>query len=149
MIEMVQGFASVFRNAIGSRLAAAGADSMFDMFSDDAVVEFPFAPPNVPKRLNGKPAIVKYINSLAGQFTFDRFSKPSVQTTADPDLVVAEFEVVGRNDATGETYDQFFVSFIHTKDGYITLYREYWNPLAILQAMHGSAAVNASILGGA
>ena len=118
---------------------------MFDMLADDAVVEFPFAPPNVPKRLVGKTAIVEYVNTLAGQFTFDRFGEPSVQTTADPDLVVAEFEAFGRHNATGEIYDQSYISFIHTRDGYIVHYREYWNPLVVLRALHGSAAVDALV----
>ena len=145
MIGMVEGFSRVLRNAIGSRLAA-GADSMFDMLADDAVVEFPFAPPNVPKRL-GKPETVEYINYLASQFTFDRFGEPSVQKTADPDLVIAEFQIIGQNNTTGEIYDQNFVSFIRTRDGYIVHYREYWNPLAILQAFHGSEAVNRLVNG--
>ena len=146
MIEMAQGFSDVFRTAIGSRLVA-GADSMFDMFADDAVMEFPFAPSTVPKRVVGKPAIVEYVNTLAGQFTFERFGEPSVQTTADPDLVVAEFEALGRHNATGEIYDQHYVSFIHTRGSYIVHYREYWNPLVFLRALHGSAAVDALVTG--
>ena len=146
MIGMVEGFSSVFRKAIGTRLAA-GADSMFDMFTNDAVVEFPFAPPNVPKRL-GKPEVVEYINNIAGQFTFDRFGEPSVQKTADPDLVIVEFEIIGRNNVTGEAYHSYFVSLIRTQGGYIIHYREYQNALALLQAVRGSEAINALFNGG-
>ena len=146
MIGMVEGFSRVFRKAIGTRLAA-GADSMFDMFTDDAVVEFTFAPPNVPKRL-GKPEVVKYVNDIAGQFTFDHFSEPSVQKTADPDLVIVEFKISGRNNVTGEAYDSFFVSFIRTQGGYIIHYREYQNTLALLQAVRGSEVINSLVNGG-
>ena len=146
MIGMVEGFSSVFRKAIGTRLAA-GADSMFDMFTNDVIVEFPFAPPNVPKRL-GKAAVVEYINDIASQFTFASFSEPSVHRTADADLVIVEFQIIGRNNATGEDYNSFFVSLIRTQGGYIVHYREYQNTLALLQAVRGSEAVNALVNGG-
>ncbi len=148
MIEMVRGFTDLFRSPVASRLAA-GADSMFDMFADDAVVEFLFAPPVVPKRLAGKPAILECVDTLAGQFTLDRFGEPSVQTAADPDLAIAEFEALGRHSATGGIHDQRYVSFFHTRDGIIIHNREYWNPLAVLRALHGSAAIDALVAGGA
>lgn len=146
MIDAVEGFSSMFRNAIGHRLAA-GAESMNDMFADDVVVEFPFAPPSAPKSLAGKAVVADYVKDLAGQFAFDRFGEPTIQFTTDPDLVVAEFKAVGRSSTTGEIYNQRYICFIRAKDGKIVHYREYWNPLVVLRALHGSAAIDAVIAG--
>jgi len=34
-----------------------------DMFRDDGVMEFPFAPPGYPSRLDGKAAIAEYMRT--------------------------------------------------------------------------------------
>ena len=37
-----------------------------DMFHDDGVMEFPFAPPGYPARLDGKAAIADYVRTYPG-----------------------------------------------------------------------------------
>lgn len=144
MIDAAQGFASIFRQAAGDRLAADAAD-LLDMFADEAVVEFPFAPPGQRARLSGKAAITQYLQGLAGQFAFDRFGEPEIHATVDPAWAIAEFDVFARNSATGEPYNQRYVSFIGLKDGRIVHYREYWDPLVVVRALKGSAVVDAIV----
>ena len=39
--------------------------------------------------------------------------------------------------ATGEPFEQRYISVIRLRDGYIVHYRDYWNPIAALQTMRG------------
>ena len=56
----------------------------------------------------------------------------------DPDTVVLEFFGRGEGVITGEAYEQRYISVIRLRDGRITHYKDYWNPIAVLQAVKGS-----------
>lgn len=71
-----------------------------------------------------------------------------VHATTDPDVTIVEFEGFGSGVATGESYDQRYISVIRTDAGRIMHYRDYWNPLVVLRALRGSAVVDA-LVGGA
>jgi len=55
--------------------------------------------------------------------------------TSNPNVLLAE--VHGEADilATGRHYQQDYVMRLETKDGKIVHYREYWNPVPVIDAM--------------
>ncbi|MEH3123546.1 MAG: nuclear transport factor 2 family protein [Sphingomonas phyllosphaerae] len=130
------------RDALGGRIDP-DANGFVEMMADDGVMEFPYAPAGMPTKLEGRAAIAAHLERIGGMIVFDRMGTAIVHPSTDPDLVVIEFEGFGRGVATGEPYDQRYISVIRTVGGRITHYRDYWNPLVVLRAVKGSAPVDA------
>ncbi|MGD0700500.1 MAG: hypothetical protein ABSA02_11515 [Trebonia sp.] len=57
--------------------------------------------------------------------------------TLDPDVAVIEMTATGKLKDTGEPYDQSYVVVLTARDGRITRYRDYWNPLKALKPVAG------------
>lgn len=146
MTDSVGSFSAMLRAALGERVAAA-ADSFLDMVADDVVMEFPFSPPGQSTRLDGKAAIARHLETLGHLIAFDRMGAPVVHATADPDVVIVEFEGFGRGIVTGEPYDQRYISVIRTRGGRIVHYRDYWNPLVLLRTIRGASFADALAAG--
>lgn len=147
MTDSVESFSTMLRKALGNRIAPDAA-TFLDMVADNGVMEFPYSPPGLPNRLDGKAAIARHLEGLGDMIAFDRMGEPTIHATTDPDVTIVEFEGFGRGVATGESYDQRYISVIRTHAGRIVHYRDYWNPLVVLRALRGSAVVDA-LAGGA
>lgn len=142
MTDNVESFSAMLQKALGNRLAPDAA-TFLDMLADNAVMEFPYAPPGFATRLEGKVAIARHLESLGVMIAFDGMGAPAIYATNDPDLTILEVEGFGRGVSTGEPYDQRYISVIRMENGRIVHYRDYWNPLALLRALRGGAAVDA------
>lgn len=134
-------FSAMLRQALGDRLAA-DATTFVQMMAEDGVMEFPYAPPGAVRRLEGRAAVERHLGSLAGLIEFDRMIDLVVHDTRDAGVVVLEFGCTGRGVATGAPYDQRYVSIIRVRDGRITHYRDYWDPLIVLRALGGADALS-------
>lgn len=128
-------FTAMLRAALGDRLAP-GAGSFAEMFADDGVFEFPYAPPGLAKAARGRAEIDRHLASL-GDFALDEIAPPIVRPVEGGRDVVIEFEARGHNTRTGAPYDQRYISVVETRDGRIARYRDYWNPLVVLSAFGG------------
>jgi ketosteroid isomerase-like protein len=125
-------FAALLRSSMGDCLVPE-AVSFLDMLAEDAVMEFPFAPPGLPRHLDGKAAIRKHVENLGGMIQVERFSSLAVHRTSSG--FVLEFTCSGIGTQTGRAYNQEYVSVITLREGRIVRYRDYWNPLHVLNAM--------------
>lgn len=132
--------------ALGDRVDPA-AKSFVDMMSDDFVMEFPYARPGMPTRLEGRAAVLAHLVKVGEGVSVESASNVAVHETTDPDVVILEFDGHGRSAKTGEPYEQRYVSVIRTRGGKITHFKDYWNPIQGLKAQLGSAVVDAFILG--
>lgn len=118
------------------RLTAAGqVEDWLDLFTADAVLEFPFAPAGVPARLQGREALSAHMTHFPENFDVE-FVGLEFHETTDPDRVVAEFRSVGHAVPTGKPYEQTCISVVYVDaSGLITRYVDYWNPLVALEAL--------------
>lgn len=148
MADDIGSFSDLLRKSLGDTLDTK-ADSFMEMVADDVVMEFPYAPPGMVTRLDGKAALTQHLKNLGGMLAFDRMSEPVVNPSIDPDVFVLEFTGHGKGVETGEPYDQQYISVIRLRHGKIVHYRDYWNPLVALRALRGSTVVAALIGGGA
>ena len=139
MIDPVQSFSAMLRQTLGERLAP-GADTFVQMFAEDGVMDFPYALP-APRRVEGRQALAAHLNFLAGRIEFLSVSDVVKHETGDPEVCIIEFAGFGRSIATGEPFEQRYISVIRVRDGHIIHYRDYWNPLAVLRTMRGDAFV--------
>jgi ketosteroid isomerase-like protein len=118
------------------RLTAAGrTDEWVTLFAPDAVLEFPFAPVGVPRRVTGRDALFAHMSSFPETFDIE-FVDLVFHETVDPSLVIAEFRSRGTARPTGKPYEQTCISVVRTDDdALITHYLDYWNPLVAIEAL--------------
>jgi ketosteroid isomerase-like protein len=112
-------------------------DAWHDLWVDDAVNEFPFAPPNYPTRLEGKDAIREYMKDFPANIDVLGVPMMKVHQTLDPNVVIMESQIEGRAVATGGPYNMRYICVIEFRDGKISRYVDYWNPLEVASALGG------------
>ncbi|MFF5403337.1 nuclear transport factor 2 family protein [Streptomyces misionensis] len=103
------------------------------LWAEDGLMEFPFAPEGWPRRLAGKEAIAAYMRHYPDRIDLRDFPDLRIHETTDPETIVAEMRGVGRLVETGAPYDMTYIAVVTVRDGRITGYRDYWNPLAVLE----------------
>lgn len=104
-----------------------------DLWDDNGVFEFPFAPDGWPKRLEGKAAIADYMRGYPDHIDLHDFPYVEIHQTTAAQTIVVEMRAVGRLVETGSPYDMTYIAVVTVEDGRITRYRDYWNPLVVLQ----------------
>jgi uncharacterized protein len=102
--------------------------ALIDLLAEDAVMEFPFAPPSRPRRVEGKSNIIKYNQAILGSVAFTGMTDVEIHRMIDPDCVVVEMTGHGTVLATGAAYQRRYIDVCRTKNGRIKLIRDYWNP---------------------
>lgn len=130
----------MLRAALGD-LLADDAHHFLDMFAEDGVIEFPYAPPGGTARLQGRPALADYLPRVTAAIRFDTVSTPTVHRTHNPEVLILEFSAEGHGLQTGLSYDQRYISVITVRAGRIVHYRDYWNPLVVLRTLGGEGAL--------
>ena len=123
-------------------------DAWIDLWADDGVLEFPFAPPGRRGRYAGKADILAYMKAtsarMTGRIKSEGLDYFRVHPMRDPGAVCLEMAVKGRVLETGAPYSQKYIAIVETKGGKIALYREYWNPLVSMDAQGGREAWTAA-----
>lgn len=137
-----ESFPAMLRRVLGDRLKP-GAQTFPDMFAGDGVLEYPFAPPGLNTPLAGRTAIVANFARVRKLLRIDSVADVAEIAASDPDTVILEFSGRGEGVVTKEIYDQLYISVIRMRDGSIARYKDYWNPIALLQAVKGKAATGA------
>jgi uncharacterized protein len=100
-----------------------------DLYAEDGVFEFPFAPPGLPSRFEGRES-VRAMLVAAGRMTEDSGHRPidledvRVHITADPEIVISEFVVVIES-SDGARIRVPYISVTQIRDGEILVYRDY------------------------
>ncbi|MEH6372871.1 nuclear transport factor 2 family protein [Streptomyces sp. KLMMK] len=101
------------------------------LWAEHGVMEFPFAPPGWPGRLEGREAVAVYMRDYPDHIDLHDFPDLKIHQTADPATIVAEMRGVGRMVTTGSPFDMTYIAVVTAQDGRFTSYRDYWNPLAV------------------
>jgi len=118
-------------------LQAQRWDEWIDLWADDAVLEFPFAHDSRQNVYRGKRDILEYMSATTGSIVVDSVTDLRVHPLLDPEAVVVELQIAGRQIVNGSPYNQRYVTIFQYKDGKIVNYREYWNPLVSIEAFGG------------
>ena len=139
-------YSAFLRETLGPRLNP-DAHSYVEMLAENGVVEFPYAIPGLPQRLEGRAALAAHLERMAGMIEFTHFADMVKHETSDPEVVILEFNGFGRSVVSGEPYEQRYVSVITIHDGYVVNYKDYWNPVAALRTLRGQAFVESLMPG--
>lgn len=133
-------FSDLLRSALGHALTPA--ETFLDMFTDDILFEFPYAPDGLPTRLVGHKALSGHLAKISPLLDFGLLHLDAVHPSGE--TVVFEFHCRGRGKNTGLPYDQTYISVVTLRDGKIARYRDYWNPMIVLSALGGAVAAAAA-----
>jgi ketosteroid isomerase-like protein len=109
-----------------------------ELCDENVVAEFPFAPEGSPRRLEGRAALYDYLRNYPSVIDVASIPRLKIYSTGDPDVAIAEWSASGKVLANDNPYEMSYATFVTFKDGLIVNYREYWNPLAFMQAMSGA-----------
>ncbi|SEU22227.1 nuclear transport factor 2 family protein [Stigmatella erecta] len=113
-----------------------------ELFAENAVIEFPYAPSvGTPARLEGKAAITAYALGVPSAMRDFVFSNLRLFPTHEPHVLFAEVHGEATISHTGLRYVQDYVMRLETDGERIIHYREYWNPVPVIQAFGGLQGV--------
>jgi ketosteroid isomerase-like protein len=115
-------------------------DDWIELWAEDGVLEFPYAPAGRRRAYTGKADILAYMKHATGRVATDGIESMRIFPMQDPDIAVVELSTRGRAIATDAPYNQSFVMFFELKAGKLQRYREYWNPMVTSDAMGGREA---------
>lgn len=113
-------------------LANVGNPTDVDIYADDIVVEFPYAPRHHTGRLEGREGILRFLTNIGKYFENFEIGEPRIHLTADPNVLIAEYPGRSKSKETGLPYNQNYVAVVTVRDGQIAHLREYYNPIRVL-----------------
>jgi len=119
---------------------------MDSLLAADAVIEAPFAPPGRPRRI-GREEFLAYAPAgrAALPARFEECQVTAIHDTADPEVIVVEYELAGTVTSTGRRASAPFIGVLRVRDGQVTGWREYQDTVAIAHALGQLPALLASV----
>jgi len=122
------------------RMLRAGREldiaTFVELMAPDGYIEWPYRPPGVPARLQGRPEIRQFLTAAAGEFIrFDEYRDVVVHETTDPEVIIVEYEAHGTVVPTGAPFRQTVIAVFRVRNGQILSYRDYINPLPLAEAL--------------
>ena len=112
-------------------------DTLGDLYAEDASVELPFARP-APLRLEGREQLRARFEGVEGIPLELEARNVVVHETADPEVIVAEWDYVGRATATGRPLHAANIQVLRVRDGKIVASRDFHDHQAIAEALGAS-----------
>ena len=117
-------------------LAALDADRYADLFAPDGALELPFRRPGIPAAWRGREEIRAAARQgwAAAPLRLHEVRTAGVHATTDPDILVAEHDLVGEGTATGRPFTLPSLVVLTARDGRIAVLREYLDVVAVARA---------------
>lgn len=126
---------TIYRRMQEAVMRADGATLLpAELLADDVVVETPFSPPGM-RRFEGREAWLGFYRSRALPIRFEQFRELATHRTADPEIIIVEYELTGTITTTGSSASATFIAVLRVCDGLIKHWREYQDVLAISEAL--------------
>lgn len=121
------------------RAMVAGRDGIVfaDLFAADGVLEYPFAAPGMPTRIEGREQMRTYHGRASGARDLIDVEDVDlvVHETTDPEVVVAEITHRGYAKALDGPYEFTALGIMRVRDGQIVSYRDFMNPVAMAEML--------------
>ncbi|MGW1653902.1 nuclear transport factor 2 family protein [Streptomyces atratus] len=125
------------------------ADDLADLYTADAVHEFPFSSPGFPSRYEGREEVRAGYRAAwgASPVRVEAIEGMEIHETADPEVIIGEHVVVGSLPTGSGTFTVPGVLIVRVHDGLITRVRDYMDGLAVvgLGELISKAAVEPSV----
>jgi len=112
----------------------ADGEDYFDLLADDVVFEYIISVPDYPRRVEGRQNLIDLYGDYDSFINVSSADNLRVYRDIAASVVVLEYEVHGESVQTGRPYDNRFVSIVTIKDGKVTWWRDYLDPVAVFDA---------------
>jgi ketosteroid isomerase-like protein len=112
----------------------ASGEDYYDLLADDVVVEYVISVPGYPRRVEGRQNVIDLYSGYDDYMTLRAADNLRVYRDPEASVVILEYEVHGVAVQTGRPYDNRFASIITVRDGKVTHWRDYLDPVAIFDA---------------
>ena len=121
------------------RLLAHDMQGFAGLWAEDGTMEFPFAPPGWPRRLEGREAVREYVRDYTDHIDLRAVAQETVHLTADPAVLIVELTMEAVAVPSGRPQRIDYVAVITVREGEIASYRDYWNPLMLNEELSFAA----------
>lgn len=109
-------------------------EHFFDLFAEDAVTEYVVTVPDYPRRVEGRDALVELYRDYGDTFHLRDAGDLRVYYDREASVAVLEYSARGDVVGTGAEYVNHYISVIGIEDRKIAWWRDYLDPLAVLNA---------------
>jgi ketosteroid isomerase-like protein len=109
-------------------------EDYFDLLADDVVFEYVISVPGYPRRVQGRQNVVELYRGYDDHLRVHSADGLRIHRDREASVVVLEYEVHGESVPTGRPYDNRFVSIITVRDAKVVSWRDYLDPIAVLEA---------------
>lgn len=117
------------------------------LFTDDVLADFPYLPSaELVNEYRGRDAVKAFISSSKEMgFTPYNFEITAVFDLAEPNRLIAEYRTGAGSmfKPTGAAYENRYIGIFEFRDGQISFWREYLNPMVALNILKGVGAAKA------
>jgi len=110
----------------------------FDLLADDVVFEFIITVPNYPRQVIGRDNLIELYRGYGSTFSLDRCYDLRVHRCDATSTVVLEYASQGKVVTTGRPYGNRYISVITLKDGKVSYWRDYLDPLRVFAALEAT-----------
>ena len=111
------------------------AEAFVALMAPDGYLEWPYRPPGVPARVSGRAEIRRHLGRVAGGIVaIDEHRDVVLHESTDPEVVIVEYEARGAVVPTGAPFEQSVIAVFRIRDGQVLSYRDYINPLPLMEA---------------
>lgn len=119
---------------------AVDGDHYFEAIADDAVFEYRYVFPGFPSKIEGRDALMALYSRYGDGTVLHSADALIVHRSQDPRVLIIEYEVHGEKIATGNSYDNRFISVVTIEHRKIVHWRDYMDSLAAFTAQTGARA---------
>ena len=111
-------------------------DTFVNLIAPDGYVEWPYRPAGIPGRVEGRERIREFLTAqAAGLVRFEEYRGTVIHETADPEVVIVEYDAHGTVIPTGAPLHQTIIAVLRVRDGLVVSYRDYLNPLVLAETL--------------
>jgi ketosteroid isomerase-like protein len=112
----------------------ADGEDYFDLLAEDVVFEYVISVPGYPRRVEGRQNIIDLYSGYDTFMAVRSADSLRVYRDLDASVVVLEYEVHGESVQTSRPYNNHFASIVTVRDGKVTHWRDYLDPIAVFDA---------------
>lgn len=109
-------------------------DTLFELYAEDCTVDIPFAMPE-PLHLAGRQALRDHFHAANRMPMEMTAGNVAVHETADPEVIVAEWDYHIRVTTTGKELTAANIQVMRVRDGKIVATRDFHNHAALAAAL--------------
>ena len=114
-------------------------DTQRQLFAEDAIFEMPYAPAGLERRFVGRDEILAFLETVPTLTDAENLHDVRLETYhSDPGEVIAEYKSDMVMKPTGVEYRNEYIALFTVRDGRITRFAEYYDPIRLVVALGGS-----------